>query len=55
MVCVLLNTGMSFGGSYSEYFGMHMDEDALVYLMVANHVLHTLYPECITIAEVCLT
>ncbi|XP_062392564.1 1,4-alpha-glucan-branching enzyme [Sardina pilchardus] len=43
--------GMSFGGGYSEYFGMHVDEDAVVHLMVSNHVLHTLYPECITIAE----
>ena len=29
-----------------------MDEDSLVYLMLANHILHTLYPTCITIAEV---
>ncbi|KAL2094369.1 hypothetical protein ACEWY4_009088 [Coilia grayii] len=43
--------GMSFCGNYSEYFGMHVDEDALVHLMVSNYVLHTLYPECITIAE----
>lgn len=25
---------------------------ALVYLMLANHILHTLYPDCITVAEV---
>ncbi|XP_063058388.1 1,4-alpha-glucan-branching enzyme [Engraulis encrasicolus] len=43
--------GMSFCGKYSEYFGMHVDEDAVVHLMVSNYILHTLYPECITIAE----
>uniref|UniRef100_A0A673K6V5 Glucan (1,4-alpha-), branching enzyme 1a n=1 Tax=Sinocyclocheilus rhinocerous TaxID=307959 RepID=A0A673K6V5_9TELE len=41
----------SFSGNYSEYFGMHVDEDALVYLMLANHILHKLYPQCITVAE----
>ncbi|XP_028839728.1 1,4-alpha-glucan-branching enzyme isoform X2 [Denticeps clupeoides] len=43
--------GMSFSGSYSDYFGMHINEDALIHLMLSNHLLHTLYPECITIAE----
>ncbi|CAL8363470.1 unnamed protein product [Merluccius merluccius] len=43
--------GASFSGDYSEYFGLHVDEDSLVYLMLANHVLHTLYPACITVAE----
>ncbi|XP_030648584.1 1,4-alpha-glucan-branching enzyme [Chanos chanos] len=43
--------GMSFCGNYSEYFGMHVDEDAVVQLMLSNHILHTLYPGCITIAE----
>ncbi|KAM6985190.1 1,4-alpha-glucan-branching enzyme-like [Aplochiton taeniatus] len=43
--------GVSFGGGYSEYFGMQVDEDSIVHLMLCNHVLHTLYPECITIAE----
>ncbi|XP_016368368.1 1,4-alpha-glucan-branching enzyme-like [Sinocyclocheilus rhinocerous] len=43
--------GKSFSGNYSEYFGMHVDEDALVYLMLANHILHKLYPQCITVAE----
>uniref|UniRef100_A0A8C1SDI3 1,4-alpha-glucan branching enzyme n=1 Tax=Cyprinus carpio TaxID=7962 RepID=A0A8C1SDI3_CYPCA len=44
--------GTSFSGNYSEYFGIHVDEDALVYLMLANHILHKLYPQCITVAEV---
>ncbi|XP_038839955.1 1,4-alpha-glucan-branching enzyme-like [Salvelinus namaycush] len=43
--------GSMFSGDYSEYFGLQVDEDSLVYLMTANHVLHTLYPDCITIAE----
>ncbi|RXN06825.1 glycoside hydrolase family 13 [Labeo rohita] len=43
--------GTSFSGNYSEYFGTHVDEDALVYLMLANHILHRLYPQCITVAE----
>lgn len=28
-----------------------MDEDGVVYLMIANELLHQLYPNCITIAE----
>uniref|UniRef100_A0A6Q2X897 1,4-alpha-glucan branching enzyme n=1 Tax=Esox lucius TaxID=8010 RepID=A0A6Q2X897_ESOLU len=43
--------GSGFSGDYSEYFGLQVDEDSLVYLMTANHILHTLYPDCITIAE----
>ncbi|XP_052422465.1 1,4-alpha-glucan-branching enzyme [Carassius gibelio] len=43
--------GTSFSGNYSEYFGIQVDEDALVYLMLANYILHKLYPQCITVAE----
>ncbi|KAK5905002.1 hypothetical protein CesoFtcFv8_006513 [Champsocephalus esox] len=43
--------GAGFSGDYSEYFGLQVDEDSLVYLMLANHILHTLYPDCITVAE----
>ncbi|CAL8082225.1 unnamed protein product [Orchesella dallaii] len=43
--------GHGFSGDYNEYFGMNTDTDALVYLMLANDMLHTLYPEVITIAE----
>ncbi|MFT7803862.1 1,4-alpha-glucan-branching enzyme [Arapaima gigas] len=43
--------GTAFSGNYSEYFGLHVDEDSLVYLMLANQILHSLYPDCITIAE----
>uniref|UniRef100_A0A1D5R8L3 1,4-alpha-glucan-branching enzyme n=1 Tax=Macaca mulatta TaxID=9544 RepID=A0A1D5R8L3_MACMU len=43
--------GQGFSGDYSEYFGLQVDEDALTYLMLANHLVHTLYPDSITIAE----
>ncbi|KDR15603.1 1,4-alpha-glucan-branching enzyme [Zootermopsis nevadensis] len=43
--------GEGFGGHYDEYFGLNVDTEALVYLMVANHMLHELYPDVITIAE----
>ncbi|KAM9811458.1 1,4-alpha-glucan-branching enzyme [Syngnathus typhle] len=43
--------GVAFSGDYSEYFGLHVDEDSLVYLMLANHILHKLHPDCITVAE----
>lgn len=40
-----------FSGNYEEYFGGLVDEDAVGYLMIANHLVHTLYPNAITIAE----
>ncbi|CAM4551088.1 unnamed protein product [Leuciscus chuanchicus] len=43
--------GSGFSGDYAEYFGLQVDEDSLVYLMLANHILHTLNKDCITIAE----
>ncbi|XP_030633725.1 1,4-alpha-glucan-branching enzyme isoform X2 [Chanos chanos] len=43
--------GVGFSGDYSEYFGLQVDEDSLLYLMLANHILHRLYEDCITIAE----
>ncbi|XP_039600888.1 1,4-alpha-glucan-branching enzyme-like [Polypterus senegalus] len=43
--------GVGFSGDYSEYFGLQSDEDSILYLMLANNILHTLYPDCITIAE----
>nr|XP_027305124.1 1,4-alpha-glucan-branching enzyme isoform X1 [Anas platyrhynchos] len=43
--------GTGFSGDYNEYFGLHVDEDALCYLMLANHMVNFLHPECITIAE----
>lgn len=43
--------GQGFSGHYDEYFGMNVDTEALVYLMLANEVLHTNSENCITIAE----
>jgi 1,4-alpha-glucan branching enzyme len=43
--------GTGFSGGYHEYFGPSVDEEAVVYLMLANEMLHTIYPQCITIAE----
>uniref|UniRef100_F1MZP0 1,4-alpha-glucan branching enzyme n=2 Tax=Bos TaxID=9903 RepID=F1MZP0_BOVIN len=43
--------GENFSGDYHEYFGLQVDEDALTYIMLANHLVHTLYPDSITIAE----
>lgn len=43
--------GSGFSGGYHEYFGASVDEEAVVYLMLANEMLHELYPEVITVAE----
>jgi len=43
--------GQGFSGDYNEYFGMNTDTDSLIYLMLANHMLHSLYPQVTTIAE----
>ena len=37
--------------SYSEYFNKDQDEDALVYLYLANNLIHQFKPSAITIAE----
>ena len=45
--------GVGFSGDYNEYFGENsaVDKDAFVYLMLANHLIHQLIPNAITIAE----
>ncbi|XP_060072353.1 1,4-alpha-glucan-branching enzyme-like [Ylistrum balloti] len=44
--------GHGFSGDYNEYFGLNTDTDSLVYLMLGNHMLHSLYPDfIITVAE----
>ncbi|KAI9298138.1 glycogen branching enzyme [Neoconidiobolus thromboides FSU 785] len=43
--------GVGFSGHYDEYFLRGVDEEAVTYLMLANKILHELYPTCITIAE----
>ena len=43
---------VGFSGDYHEYFGLGTDGDALVYLMLANHLIKLLLPESgITVAE----
>lgn len=37
--------------SYDDYFGLNGDTESLVYLMLANHMLHSFYPQVTTIAE----
>ncbi len=41
-----------FSGDYREYFGPQVDTEALSYLQLANWMLHEIYPDVITIAEV---
>ncbi|KAK9717434.1 alpha-1,4-glucan branching enzyme [Basidiobolus ranarum] len=51
MMYVHHGIGSGFSGGYHEYFNENVDEEAVVYLMLSNHMLHKLYPEIITIAE----
>ena len=44
--------GHGFGGDYPDYFGLGVDTESLIYLMLANEMLHLIYPSVITIAEV---
>ncbi len=37
--------------NYSQYFDNNIDNDALVYLTLANKMVHEINPNCITIAE----
>ncbi|XP_023323233.1 1,4-alpha-glucan-branching enzyme [Eurytemora carolleeae] len=43
--------GQGFSGDYNEYFGLNTDTEALVYLMLANHLVHKCLEDGITIAE----
>ncbi|KAK2722654.1 1,4-alpha-glucan-branching enzyme-like [Artemia franciscana] len=43
--------GQGFSGDYNDYFCLNVDNDAIMYLMLANHMLHQIYPEIITVAE----
>ncbi|GJE84371.1 glycoside hydrolase family 13 protein [Phanerochaete sordida] len=51
MMYVHHGIGTGFSGGYHEYFGDQVDLEAVVYLMLANDAMHTLFPQCITIAE----
>jgi 1,4-alpha-glucan branching enzyme len=46
-----LTSARGFSGGYHEYFGADVDEEGVVYLMVANEMLHQIYPDIITVAE----
>lgn len=43
--------GQGFSGNYDDYFSMNVDTEGVVYLMLANYMVHTLYKDAITIAE----
>ncbi|XP_023937263.1 1,4-alpha-glucan-branching enzyme [Bicyclus anynana] len=43
--------GEGFSGHYDEYFGLNVDTEALVYLMLANELVHSIDKRAITIAE----
>jgi hypothetical protein len=40
-----------FSGGYHEYFGSGVDQEGVIYLMLANQMLHEIYPQIITVAE----
>ncbi|KZV48446.1 1,4-alpha-glucan-branching enzyme 1, chloroplastic/amyloplastic [Dorcoceras hygrometricum] len=42
---------VAFTGNYNEYFGVATDVDAVAYLMLANDLIHGLFPNAITIGE----
>lgn len=43
--------GEGFSGCYDQYYGLNVDTEAIVYLMLANYIVHELYDQAITIAE----
>ncbi|KAI8846972.1 glycogen branching enzyme [Chytridium lagenaria] len=51
MLYVHHGIGTGFSGNYDEYFNAGVDLEAVIYLMLANHIMHELHPHIITIAE----
>lgn len=54
VTCILFShhgIHMRFSGHYHEYFGANADIDGVVYLMLANRLVHSLNPNALTIAE----
>jgi len=43
--------GQGFSGDYNEYFGLNTDNEAVMYLTLANYMVHEFYPNAITVAE----
>ncbi|XP_075483299.1 1,4-alpha-glucan-branching enzyme 3, chloroplastic/amyloplastic [Primulina tabacum] len=41
----------AFTGEMEEYCNQYVDKDALLYLILANEILHVLHPDIVTIAE----
>ena len=44
-----INVG--FTGNYKEYFSLDTDVDAVVYMMLANHLMHKILPKATVVAE----
>jgi 1,4-alpha-glucan branching enzyme len=42
---------MCFTGNYHEYFSENTDTEAVMYLMLANELVHSIYPDATMIAE----
>ncbi|CAO2833745.1 unnamed protein product [Amaranthus hypochondriacus] len=42
---------MGFSGNYNEYFSEATDVDAVVYLMLANRLIHNIFPDVTVVAE----
>lgn len=43
--------GHGFSGDYNEYFGLNTDTESFNYLQLANHAIHELHPNAVTVAE----
>ena len=44
--------GQGFSGDYNEYFGLGTDTEALVYLMLANYLLHTVSKDMVVTSKI---
>ncbi|KAG6402412.1 hypothetical protein SASPL_134605 [Salvia splendens] len=42
---------MGFSGDYNEYFSEATDVDAVVYMMLANNLIHSILPDATVVAE----
>jgi 1,4-alpha-glucan branching enzyme len=41
----------TFTGAMEDCYNQYVDKDALIYLILANEMLHRLHPDIVTIAE----
>ena len=48
---LILGISTGFTGNYEEYFNKEVDEDSILYLMLANHLIHLVNPNALSIAE----